>query len=193
MRIVGVNGIATHGEGSIDLLLAELALRGHEVVDVRLPWRHWFSARWGGCRDGLLVAQHARDGDIVVGHSFGCYRAWNAHQVRDFAAVICIAPAMSTSAEWRYPERVHCWHSRRDWAVRVGSALLFHPFGLAGVKGFSQEGVRNREEQCSHSGYFQGRLLAALADYIEGVAQRVAGRYDGAAPGRAAELAASSL
>jgi hypothetical protein len=50
MRIAGVNGIATHGAGSIDLLLLELAKRGHVVLDIPLPKRHWFSARWAGSR-----------------------------------------------------------------------------------------------------------------------------------------------
>lgn len=171
MRIVGVNGIATHGERNIDVLLNVLADRGLDVVDVPLPLRHWFSARWGGAADGLHIAEHARDGDIIVGHSFGCLRAWNAHKARNFKAVVCVAPAMSHTALWRYPERVHCLHSRRDWAVRLGSLLLFHPFGPAGVRGFTQEGVTNIEKHCGHNGYFEGPLLYELADYIEELAQ----------------------
>jgi hypothetical protein len=171
MRIVGVNGIATDGAGSIDLLLLELAERGHVVIDVPLPKRHFVSARWGACPDGQLVAQRARDGDIVVAHSFGCLRTFHAHKVRNFAAVVCIAPAMSDAAEWLYPERVHCFHSRRDWAVRFGSMLLFHPFGPAGVRGFIQDGITNIERQCGHSDYFAGERLTELADYVERLAR----------------------
>lgn len=170
MRIVGVNGIATHGEGSIDVLLDVLVDRGLAVVDVPLPMRHWFSARWGGCSDGLLVAQHARDGDVIVAHSFGCLRAWNAHKVRDFRAVICIAPAMSHKSQWRYPERVFCYWSPKDWAVRIGSKLLLHPFGPAGTRGFIQDGVTNIREECGHSAYFRGDRLRELADRIERIA-----------------------
>lgn len=166
MRVVGVNGIATHGERSIDLLLAELANRGLDVVDVQLPLRHWVSARWGGCPDGQVVAQASRDGDIIVGHSFGCLRAWNAHRFRDYRAVICIAPAMSKHAQWLYPERVYCFHSKKDLAVRIGAQLLFHPFGAAGVSGFTQEGVTNIETRASHSGYFQQPLLGEVADLV---------------------------
>lgn len=171
MRIVGVNGIATHGEHNIDLLLDALAQRGHEVVDVRLPLRYWMSARWGGCTDGQIVAREARDGDIVIGHSYGCYRAYHAHQVRDYRAIICIAPAMSRSAVWRYPERVHCWHSRKDWAIRIGRLLPFHPFGDAGLKGFSQAGVHNHETRAGHNDYFFGELLARITDYVDRIAQ----------------------
>lgn len=170
MRIVGVNGIASNGEANIDLLLDVLADRGRDVVDIKLPVRHWFSARWGGCSDGQIVAQHARDGDIIVAHSFGCLRSWHAHLVRDFAAVVCIAPAMSDAAEWRYPERVHCLWSKKDMAVRIGARLLFHPFGAAGAKGFTQAGTHNIEKSTSHSGYFQGELLAEVADYVERLA-----------------------
>lgn len=162
-----MNGIATDGEANIDLLLAELARRGHKVVDVKLPKRHWFSARWGGCSDGQIVAQHAQDGDIIVAHSFGCLRSWHAHQVRDFAAIVCIAPAMSDKAQWRRPERVHCFWSRKDMAVRVGARLFFHPFGAAGSEGFSQPRVHNVKKVAGHSDYFKGALLVELTEYVE--------------------------
>lgn len=174
MRIVGVNGINTHGEGSIDLLLARLKGRGFDVVDVRLPKRHALSARWGGCSDGNTIAQEARDGDIVVAHSFGCLRAHYAHQVRDFAAVVCIAPAMSDAALWRDPARVHCFYSRRDLAVRIGSRLLLHPFGSAGTQGFDQKGVTNIRADAGHSDYFRGYLLTYVADYVERLARAAA-------------------
>lgn len=167
MRIIGVNGIASNGERNIDLLLAELASRGLDVLDVELPVRHWISARWGGCSDGQLVAQAASDGDIIVAHSFGCLRAWHAHHVRDFAAVVCIAPAMSDSAEWLYPERVFCFWSPKDLAVRIGARLLFHPFGAAGSQGFTQAGVTNIEKRAGHNDYFVGDLLLDVADVVE--------------------------
>lgn len=166
-RICGVNGIASNGEANIDLLLDVLADRGHEVIDIKLPVRQWFSARWGGCADGQLVAQHASDGDIIVAHSFGCLRAWYAHNVRHFSAVVCIAPAMSDAAEWLYPRRIHCFYSKKDLAIRIGARLLFHPFGAAGSKGFTQNGVRNVEKRAGHNDYFKGELLMEVADYVE--------------------------
>lgn len=172
MRIAGANGIATDGKGSIDRLLLELAQRNHIIIDIPLPKRHWFSARWGGEPDGKIIAKHTRDGDVIVCHSFGCLRTWHAHQERDYKAIICIAPAMSDSAEWRHPERVHCFYSPKDWAIRVGARLLFHPFGAAGSKGFTQEGVTNVEYACGHSDYFGPALLKGVADYVERVAMQ---------------------
>lgn len=170
MKIVLVNGINTNGEGNVDLLGEELRRRGLEVVDVALPVRHSVSARWGGCPDGLLVAQAAVDGDVLVAHSFGCVRAHYAHRVRDLKAIVCVAPAMSPHARWRDPARVTCYHSSRDLAVRLGARLLCHPFGPAGVAGFSQPGVTNVRRWCGHSGYFRGPLLLELADRVADLA-----------------------
>lgn len=171
MKIVGVNGIATHGERNIDLLLRRLRILGHDVKDVRLPKRHWFSARWGGCPDGQLIASESADGDIIVAHSFGCLRAWNAHLVRDYRAIVCIAPAMEPDAKWKHPARVHCWHSAGDWAVRIGAWLRFHPFGAAGNVGFEQPGVVNiRLDGVGHGDYFKGDRLERLVKYVSDLA-----------------------
>ena len=173
MNIVGVNGLLTHGVGNIDVVLQQMRIRGFETRDVRLPRRFALSARWGGCKDGQLVAQNSEDGDVIVAHSFGCLRAWHAHQVRDYRAIICIAPAMGRGVEWRHPTRVHCWHSRSDWAIRIGKLLLLHPIGGAGNRGFSQPGVVNHEANgAGHSDYFRRPRLHAIAEAIALIARR---------------------
>ena len=171
MRVVGVNGINTHGDGNIDVLLRELKAGGLETVDVLLPRRHVLSARWSGRADGQIVADASRDGDIVVAHSYGCLRAWYAHQVRDYGAIICIAPAMGRRMEWRRPGSVYCWHSHADWAIRLGSVLIWHPFGAAGNVGFDQPGVVNRAaEGARHNDYFRGIRLESLVHTIRRIA-----------------------
>lgn len=172
MKIIGANGIGNHGEQNIDLLLRVLSHRGFDVHDCELPWVHWMRARFYGCPDGLRIASNSKDGDIVVAHSFGCYRAWNAHLVRDYKAIVCIAPAMERDVEWRHPERVTCWHSHRDRAVKIGALLRFHPFGPAGNEGFDQEGVCNYRVDAGHNDYFKGSLLHKIADHIETLARR---------------------
>jgi hypothetical protein len=77
---------------------------------------------------------------------------------------------MSDDARWRYPDRVHCLYSPKDLAIRIGARLMFHPFGAAGSKGFTQEGVTNVEYQCGHSDYFSDSLRPGVADYVERVA-----------------------
>jgi len=74
---------------------------------------------------------------------------------------------MDPGMQWRHPERVHCFHSPKDWAVRLGSILVWHPFGPAGVRGFVQHGVTNIKKHCGHNGYFEGDRLIELADYVE--------------------------
>ena len=167
MRVVGVNGINTYGGGNIDVLLGALKQRGLETIDVPLPRRTVLSARWSGCADGQIVADASRDGDVVVAHSYGCLRAWHAHRVRDYRAIICIAPAMSRRAQWSRPGKVHCWHSRNDWAIRIGSVLIWHPFGAAGNVGFDQVGVVNRAAAgARHNDYFRGLRLQSLVHTI---------------------------
>lgn len=166
-RIVGVNGIRTHGGGNIDRLLLEMRDRGFETIDAPLLKARAWNARWRGEIEGRQVAQMSDDGDIIVAHSYGCLRTWYAHELRDYRAIVCIAPAMDDDAVWRDPERVHCFYSPDDWAVRVGSWLLFHPFGPAGNRGFSQGGVRNhRIDGAGHNDFFVGELVQAIADYV---------------------------
>lgn len=170
-RIVGVNGILTHGEGNIDVLLERLRERGLTTVDIKLPKRSFISARWGGSADGKLIALRSFNSDILVAHSFGCLRAWHAHQTNSYKAIFCIAPAMSDSVVWRYPDRVFCYCSMNDLAVRIGSLLAFHPFGTAGLRGFTQQGVVNVRCESSHGGYFKGRLLMSIVDHVEKIAK----------------------
>jgi predicted alpha/beta hydrolase family esterase len=171
-RVIGINGIHTYGEGNIDPLLEMLEERGLPVVDVRLPKRNALDARWGGCIDAMEILRVSNDGDVAVAHSFGCVRAWYAQQHRMFSAIICIAPAMDPKAMWRRPEAVTCLYSPKDYAVRLGAMLMFHPFGPAGVKGFTQHRVQNIRYDCGHNGYFEGERLSEVADLVEGRARR---------------------
>lgn len=168
MKIVGINGINSHGDGNVDLVLHLLRLRGFETVDVRLPKRHWFSARWGGKADGRIVAHLSNEGDILVAHSYGAVRAWYAHKLREYKAIFVIAPAQSSNVIWWTPERVICYYSSIDWVISLGALLPFHPFGRAGVEGYHQSGITNIEVQGSdHNDYFKG---APLIDIVERIA-----------------------
>lgn len=183
MKILGVNGINTHGDQNIDLLLSDLEKAGHRAVDVRLPWRHILTARFGGKSDGREIARHSDDGDILVCHSFGGVRAWHAHHLVDYSAIFCIAPAMSRDVEWRNPSRVWCFYSPKDWVVWLGSFLLFHPFGPAGVKGFSHPEVHNRRMASDHDDYFSNPVLRRhIFEHVDLYARRLyenAGRDHG--------------
>ena len=171
MKVVGVNGINTHGEGNIDVLLAELAKRGHETVDVRLPKRHVLTAYWGAEKDSRLVVDAAAGDAVLVAHSFGCLRAAHAMRTRRYKAVFLIAPAMSKDWVFDHPQRVYCYCSSDDWIVALGSIIPFHPFGKAGTEGFDQLHAygHNYAKESDHDDYFKGALLRALVDHIDHV------------------------
>lgn len=168
-RIVLANGINTHGRGNVDKLGHVLATKyAHKVIDVRLPKRHTISAWWGGRDDGQKIASYSRDGDILVCHSFGAVRGWYAHKYREYKAIICIAPAHGKNVEWYNGNRVWCYHSPADWIVWLGSKVPWHPFGKAGVAGYSQVGVHNINcRGADHDDYFKGDLLEEICTQID--------------------------
>ena len=157
MRIVGVNGIASHGEHNIDILLARLALAGHETIDVPLPKRHFVSAWWGHKEDAEAIADFSQDGDIIIGHSFGGPRVAEAMMHRNYRQIFFIRPAMSKHYVFNR-KGVYCFHSKQDWPVRVGALLPFHPFGKAGVDGFTDPCVKNIRSYGGHNADFDERL-----------------------------------
>ncbi|MCR9260763.1 MAG: hypothetical protein NXH95_13635 [Pseudomonadaceae bacterium] len=153
MRIVGVNGIATHGHGNIDVLLHRLDQLGHETVDVQLRKRHFISAWWGQKWDVESIYKASEDGDVVVAHSFGAPRVVEAMKYRHFSKVFLIRPAMSAKHVFARDE-VYCFHSKDDWPVRIGSWLPWHPFGRAGVDGFTDPLVTNFPTSGGHNADF---------------------------------------
>lgn len=168
MKVLLVNGISTHGEGNVDRVGDALRRRGMTVDDLRLPKRHFISARWGARSDAEIIVNRANPGDIVVAHSFGCLRAAHAERVMDFGAVFAIAAAMERNWEWRRPWIVKAYHSKDDLALHAGKFLILHPFGRAGLDGFKQLGVHNiRWDRLDHSDYFYGVWLDRLTSAIE--------------------------
>lgn len=172
MAIVLVNGINTHGEGNVDLLGRELHERGHDIVDVRLPKRHTISAWWGAAKDAEAILKMSSEGDVIVGHSFGCLRAAHAMKKREYKAAFMIAPAMRKSWQFENPARVWCFYSPSDWVVWLGSLIPGHPFGKAGVRGYLQLEAygHNIEMQSDHDDYFGGDLISKVVDRIDRVA-----------------------
>lgn len=165
-RIVGINGIATRGHRSTDVMLSRLEELGHEVVDVDLPVRHTISAYWGADDDAALIASAARDGDYAIAHSFGALRLAYAMQSIDFRHVWLFRPAMRKDWEFDRPRRVTCIHSPDDWTIKLGGIVPFHPFGWAGVRGFTQTHVHNRWSMDGHSADFRTPLLDWWVDQI---------------------------
>ena len=169
MKIVGVNGINTHGEGNIDRLLQSLATDGYDVCDILLPKRSFISARWGADDDAEFIAEMSDPGDVLVAHSFGALRAAEAMKLQDYSHVFMFNPAMDRRYDFEYthPEtKLYCFHSKGDYTILLGSLLLLHPFGAAGRSGLDSERVTNIEISGGHNAAFD-RWLPFSVSYIK--------------------------
>ncbi len=169
MKFVGVNGINTHGAGTTDVMLNELRARGYQVADVQLPKINAWRARSerGAHGDAHLIMEVAEPGDILICHSFGCLRGAWAMKEMDFTHVYMSRPAMARDYQFKNPEKVTCLYSSWDLAILLGGWLQFkHPFGHAGLRGFTQDGVRNWKFHGRHSVDFH-KGLARFTRFIE--------------------------
>jgi len=170
MKILLVNGILTHGAGSVDLAGYELNRRGFQIIDVHQELRHPWDARNRNnlLHDALDIVALARDGDVLLCHSYGCLKGAMAMEHVDFRKVYMFRPAMSRRHKFAQPEKVTCWYSPADLPVWFGGMLWFkHPFGWAGTLGFKQPGVTNIRSHGGHSNDFHGANLMGCMDYIE--------------------------
>jgi hypothetical protein len=157
MKIHGVHGIWTDGKKNIRRMLNWLESRyGYATREVRLPRRNPFSARFRAPEDARLLIEGAQDGDIAIGHSYGCAVVAQAMKQVEFSHVFLFRPAMEHT--YLFPGNrtvVHCIHSKGDWAIFVGMMLrVGHPFGSAGRTGFDDPRVKNLLTRGGHSADF---------------------------------------
>lgn len=168
MKILFVNGINTHGENNTDRLLREVAKFGYDVVDVNQKIRRFWDARWKAKEDSKAIIEIAQDGDVLVAHSYAGLKAAIANRGINFRAMFLFRPAMSRNHSfpgWQ-DTKVYCIHSRGDLAIWAGSALLFHPFGLAGVAGFKDPFVTNVKSRGGHNEDFEPENVGNWARFI---------------------------
>jgi len=174
VRILGVNGILTKGEGSTDLLLGALAARGHECIDIDIPVRGVFAARlpWITRADAKRVLREHRPGDVVVAHSRGALLTYQALRAgARFSQVFLFAPAMEADLPWpRNVNQVWVIHNPTDPALWVGRWLRRHPFGDLGRTGYAgpvDPRIRSKAvEYPGHSDYFAPGHVAYWARFV---------------------------
>jgi len=158
MRILGVNGIKSTGKNSTDVLGTELQALGHEFIDVNQPVRGAWGARWHAEMDARAIIELAQDGDVVIAHSYGCLKTSIAMRGINFHSVFLFRPAMSRKHRFyrlfNTGTKVYCIYSRQDYTVIGGSLLAFHPFGIAGARGFKDPFVHNLKSEGAHSDDF---------------------------------------
>jgi hypothetical protein len=170
VKIIGVNGIASTGEGTTDKALSELRYRGFETLDLNQPIRHTWSARYHAHEDAMDIVSVAEAGDVVVAHSYGCLKTALAARVVAFKAIFLFRPAMSRWHRFSGVSRetkIYCIYSPQDYTVLMGALLRFkHPFGLAGARGFKSPYVQNMRSHGSHSHDFKTPNLDYWMNFV---------------------------
>lgn len=181
MKILGVSGIWSDGSGSTDIVLTLLRYKhGYPIQDIQNKTRGPFFARFKAKRDARKILEKSQDGDIVVAHSYGCLKTLKAAEKKSYSHLFLIAPAASEDYDFsKISERtkIHCLYSKKDWAVRVGSLLLFHPFGRAGLNGFSDPRVENHRFHGGHTHYFKEDILHQVVNLIHKTLEKDNGSF----------------
>lgn len=169
MRIHGVHGIWTDGNNNVNRLLWWLGGRyGYATREVTLPRRNPFSARFRSAGDAEILLSEVEDGDVAIGHSYGCAVVAKAMESARFSSVFLFRPAMERG--FVFPKRgteIHCIHSHGDWAIFLGMLLRFgHPFGSAGRTGFDDLQVTNIRARGGHSADFSEKQIPFWGGYV---------------------------
>jgi hypothetical protein len=166
MKIITVPGIESRGVKSTDRIGRAMKELGYDTHDIDQPVRSAWGARWKAEKDAKDIIHYSNDGDVIIAHSYGCLKASIAMRGVNFLAAFLFRPAMS---RWqKFPQyqktKTFCIYSKQDYTILGGSLLLFHPFGLAGFKGFRSPFVTNMKSHGAHSDDFKDDSLFNL-DY----------------------------
>lgn len=169
MRIHTVNGIHSTGARSTDRLGTKLDMMGYSVNDINQPIRSAWGARWKANKDAKDIIDQVKDGDVIIAHSYGCLKTSIAMRGVNLKAVFLFRPAMS---RWhKFPmyqdTKIHCIYSPQDYTIWAGALALYHPFGLAGVRGFRSPYVKNHKSHGSHSHDFSSQNIEYWANFVD--------------------------
>jgi len=169
-KVIGVNGIASDGEGNTDKGLKRLAALGFKVHDLNQKIRHVWNVRWTKEKDAKDIIDIAEDGDAVWCHSYGGIKTAIAMRHIQFSAVFFFRPAMGRNHQFRTrgKTKIYCIHSTGDMALWAGSLLRFdHVFGLAGVYGFKDPFVENIKSSGGHNADFEDANLSRWVNTVQ--------------------------
>lgn len=164
-----VNGILSTGSRTTDRMGTRLAMLGHTVNDINQPIRSAWSARWKVNNDARDIIEQVQDGDVIIAHSYGCLKTAIAMRNINFKAVFLFRPAMS---RWhKFPAyqdtKIYCIYSPQDYTIWMGSLALYHPFGLAGARGFKNPYVKNVKSHGPHGHDFVSNNLEHWANFVD--------------------------
>jgi len=169
-KIIGVNGIASHGEGNTDIALRHLATLGYKTHDLNQKVRHVWNVRWTKEKDAKAIIDIAEDGDAIWCHSYGAIKTAIAMRTITFSVIFFFRPAMNRGYKFYTHGKtsIYCIHSVGDLALWSGSLLRFdHPFGLAGVYGFKDPHVMNIKSYGRHNEDFEPTNIDKWVHFVD--------------------------
>jgi len=181
MKWVGVNGINSSGERTVDRLLYAMERRGHSVYDFSYPRRNFITGRIRKLQfdDAWKLCRESHNGDNVLAHSRGGLVVFRAMQCgRKFRDVWLFSPAMPE--RFRFPlggaDRIIVVYNPLDRAIWLTRFLLWGDFGTMGSEGSSWLAANPdvgkniphpRYGNNSHGVYFLPDELPMWADALE--------------------------
>lgn len=180
MRIIGINGLHTWGKNNTDLLLAELAKRGHQVHDFNYP-KVWFwraGSREEQRRIARLLLDQSQDGDAIVAHSYGCLVALRAMELgARYSKVFYFSAAMNQDFTFPYHgcRTLVNTYNPADKALWLAKLIRWWDLGRMGSYGYAgppDERVTNVQSfhaqsgTLNHAHYFQDGLREQFADMV---------------------------
>jgi len=146
---------------------------------------HWWSANYRQLVAESLHGQIDRCGHglpvDVVAHSLGCDAVREIMEScpgQVFRRIVLLGPAMDRKIAWDRLqfESMLVLYNPRDAAILAGGLIPWHPFGMAGRRGFITDDERitqvltpgdAKTDWRGHSHYFRGRYLYDVAGRIE--------------------------
>lgn len=151
-RIVIVHGIHTEG-GSVYDFGKRLEFLGYEVeyFDYAKRWAFHLFFPLVLRRDGARLANFMRDGDHVIAHSNGAL-VWQSSITAGAKWGHCfIFGGAATSDKMEYPQHsllnAFIVYNVKDWALKLGALIPFHPFGRLGLRGFAGTPTTGKDDR----------------------------------------------
>lgn len=157
-----VHGFASKGgKGSTDRLRPFFEAAGYRVYELDYGWTLFptytrankkLALSWVGWARALAALQKDLTGSdelVGVGHSNGCpilrLSAWLG---APFTQLVFINPALNTKGKKTRiglkVDKVHVFHARSDYVVRLASFIPWHVWGKMGAVGYKGKDARYR-------------------------------------------------
>jgi len=153
--------VSDRGEGSTDMLAPVLRKSGFNIYEADYGHLDLFGVRHCNKHIAHMIARLAPKGAIGIGHSNGCAILQEVSNMdfNQFSGMVLINPALDTRARFgKNLDFIHVYSTPSDYTVQLSAALVKHPWGAMGRKGYlgSDQRVQNYYlPYAGHMGLFE--------------------------------------